>query len=96
MDDSQQQQPEFRVGDVQQLGVTTSGDVHFSPMRTPPPDAAVICPVAHCRAPNWDHAPFCPSCGYDFRHRSKMLFNGALIALLLLIAGLLAMILQRI
>lgn len=96
MEDSQQQQPEFRFGDVQQFGSTVYGDINLNSMRTPPPDAAMICPVERCRAPNWEHAPYCPSCGYDFRHRSKLIFRGALIALLLLIAALLGLILQRI
>jgi len=96
MDDSQQQKPEFRFGDVQQFGSTVYGDINLNSMRTPPPEVAVNCPVEKCGAPNWDHAPYCPSCGYDFKRRSKLAFKGALIALLFLIAALLVLILQRI
>lgn len=96
MEDSQQQKPEFRFGDVQQFASTAHGDIHLNSMRAPPADAAMICPVEKCGASNWEHAPYCPNCGYDFRRRSKLVFNGALIALLLLIAALLGLILQRI
>lgn len=96
MDDSQQQKPEFRFGDIQQFGSTVYGDINLNSMRTPPPEAAVLCPVEKCRVPNWGHAPYCPGCGYDFRRKSKIAYRSALIALLLLITALLFLILQRI
>lgn len=79
------------------VGVTANGDVVFQMRMKPPPEGfGKACPVIGCGAMNWPHARYCRDCCYDFRERRRLLIVSAVIGLLVLIATVALLGLQRI
>lgn len=78
------------------VGQTADGDVIFQMSKPPPDGVGVQCRVERCGAYNWPHAKICHNCLKDFSARRRFVFRATIVALLVLIATINAMLLQRI
>lgn len=78
------------------VGQTGDGDVIFQMTKPPPEGVGVRCSVDRCEAYNWPHAKVCHNCLKDFGAGRRFVFRATIVALLVLIAAIDAMLLQRI
>jgi hypothetical protein len=78
------------------VGQTADGDVIFQMSKPPPEGVGVRCRVDGCGAYNWPHAKICHNCLKDFGDRRRFIFRATIVLLLVLIAIIDLVIVQRI